>query len=145
MGNSKQPSPSPGSPGYRGPKQFRPTPPPAPPPLRYIGVHGPLTKADKDDIRRRWSDFNRGIMPPDPLFECPPTREIREGDCGPAQPPSPKAPPMVWYYRGRRLSASESPPSNGSRYRLARRGPYWRVEEWRRPWWVFGARRWLPF
>lgn len=34
MGNRKAPKPAPGSPGYKGPMQFKPTPPPPPPRTR---------------------------------------------------------------------------------------------------------------
>jgi len=136
MGNRKQPSPPPGSPGYRGPKQFKPTQPPAPPRKRHpFGMSDDLAEALRLNALAR-EEMNTTIV-----RACAEREDRAMMGLSPAPPPVPSPGqepfpdpmPMIM-----NRADDDRPRSGGSRFRLARRGPYWRVEEWRthgRLWW----------
>lgn len=128
MGNRKAPSPAPGTPGYRGPRQVKPEPPPAPPPKRVS------TFQHDEPVLRYQAHID---IPPDPPSAFPDNREIREGDSRPEPPDNSKD---FGVETRRRLDA---PRPGQSRYRLASDGLDFRVEEWRRAW-LIGPYRWLP-
>lgn len=78
MGDRKQPSPPPGAPGYDGPPlNFRPLPPPAPPPKRYEGPC--VTPSEPPDITslldRREAEVRAGLFAdprlPEPASSLP--------------------------------------------------------------------------
>lgn len=172
MGNRKAPSPAPGTPGYRGPRQVKPEPPPAPPPKRVS------TFQHDEPVLRYQAHID---IPPDPPSAFPANREIREGDrkahvciepdpfkhcsCWPRMRccfcKKPARPPLAsddhgralveagwrsgyaWPPFSRRVPPSDAPRPGQSRYRLARKGNWYRVEQWQPPRWLRRG-RWEP-
>jgi hypothetical protein len=57
MGDRKEPNPAPGEPGYKGPPQVRPAPPPAPPAPRHGAEIEPAHRIALRIARRACSGY----------------------------------------------------------------------------------------